>query len=369
MKNSKVILLENTFYTVLSLRMEVMRYLQEKGYEIYVLSTGPLEDQEKLKESGYVVVDVGSVVMNPLKALGFFYNLMMSIRDIHPRAIISFTIRPNIFGSIAARILGIPIISNVTGTGPLTTDSGILYSVIRQLYRFAFRKNKTVFFQNQDDRDYFIAKKFVNTSQAKLLPGSGVDTSYYLPQAKESKVFSFLMISRLIRDKGVVEYIQAARMVKSQFPEIRCQLLGPFWTQSVGKNTIAKEEVDQWVEEGVIDYLGYTLDVRPYIANADVIVLPSYREGCANVLMQGASMARPLIATNVTGCRNLVEDRITGDLCQVRNAQDLADKMIAMYRRTSVEREIMGQKGREKMIREYQKSIVLEAYLNEIENI
>lgn len=366
-KKLKIIILENTYYTVLSLRMEILRHFKNKGYEVYILSKAEKDDIGVLEKEGFICRPVGTVVLNPLKAIQFFYRLIVEIKKIQPDVIFSFTIRPNIFGSLAARCLGIPIVSNVTGTGPLTTDKGFIYLLIRLAYKFAFLKNQRVFFQNQDDFDFFIKNKFVRRDQAKLLPGSGVDTDYYYPRLKTKNGFIFLMVSRLIADKGVRDFIEAAKIVKSKYPEIQFQLLGPYWQQSRSKNTISEVEVKAWEKEGLINYLGYTLDVRPYMAEADAIVLPSYREGCANVLMQGASMAKPLIATNVTGCKNLIVDGISGYLSEVRNPHALVDSMIKLYALTENQRKAMGQKGREKMIREYQKSVVLGAYEMEVE--
>ena len=349
--------------------MELMNFLKSKGYEIIVISTGPKEDAESLSERGFESIDVGSVVLNPLKAFLFFIRLIHQIKLISPQAILSFTIRPNIFGSIVARFLKIPILSNVTGTGPLTEDNSMLYKIIRQLYKFAFLKNKTVFFQNEEDMHYFLQNNFASEAQSVLLPGSGVDIERYSPRPKTSEGFSFLMISRLIKDKGVLEYVEAAKLLKISHPEIEFKLLGPFWTQSIGKNTIKKEEVENWVGSGIINYLGYSLDIRPVIQEASCIVLPSYREGCSNVLMQAASMAKPLITCDVTGCRNLVEDQKTGLIAEVRNTTDLADKMLSMYKLSEEDRTEMGRRGREKMKNEYQKQRVLEAYLSELNSI
>ena len=234
----KIAILENTFYTVRSLRLEILAHLTKLGYEVHILSTGPEEDKQKLEHLGYNCLDVGSVVMNPIKALTFFYNLLRLISKTKPNIIFSFTVRPNIFGSIAARILHIPIVSNVTGTGPLIEDRSLLYKAIRLFYKIAFRKNQRIFFQNKDDYNYFLAKNFVRKSQSKLLPGSGVDTEFYKPVQKTNSDFVFLMISRLVIDKGVVNFVEAAKIVKEKFPSIRFQLLGPFWTQSISKNTI-----------------------------------------------------------------------------------------------------------------------------------
>ena len=362
----KIIILENTFYTVLSLRMEILRHFKSLGYEVYILSKAEGKDAEVLESEGYHCIPVGTVVMNPIKAGFFFFKLLREIRRIQPTMIFSFTIRPNIFGSIAARCLRLPIVSNVTGTGPLTTDNSVVYRLIRLVYKFAFLKNQRVFFQNEDDYNFFIQNNYVRPSHGILLPGSGVDTNHYAPRPKTKSEFVFLMISRLIKDKGIIEYIQAAEQVKKQFPEVKFQVLGPYWKQSTAKNTITKDEVTQWVSQGTIDYLGHTLDVRPFIAEADCIVLPSYREGCANVLMQGASMAKPLIATDVTGCRNLINDNESGYLCEVKNPESLADKMIQLYLLPIEKRIEMGKNGREKMINEYQKKIVLDAYEKEM---
>lgn len=366
---ARIIILENTFYTVLSLRMEILFFLRKNSYEVIILSTGPSEDFEKLSSFGFHCIDVGSVILNPIKALAFILALMRNIRKISPLAICSFTIRPNIFGSIVARVLRIPIISNVTGTGPLTESNSVVYKIIRLLYKFAFSKNKTVFFQNEDDMHFFLQNSYVSSSQAKLLPGSGVDTDHYAPREKTESNFSFLLISRLIRDKGVMEFVHAAKVVKKNHPEIDFKILGPFWTQSISKNTLTMGDLDPYIQNNIVNYLGYTLDVRPHIAEADCIVLPSYREGCANVLMQAASMSKPLIATDVTGCRNLINDQDSGYICKVKSTGDLAEKLIKMYSISAEKRKNMGKNGREKMIKEYQKKIVFEAYLNEIKSI
>lgn len=363
---SKVIILENTFYTVLSLRIELMNYLKEKGHDLTVISTGNILDIQKLEMLGYQCIDTGSVVLNPLKAIRYCLHLMRNVRSVNPDFILSFTIRPNIFGSLVARYLSIPIIANVTGTGPLTDSDSLVYKLIRILYRFAFQKNKTVFFQNEDDLHFFIQHKYVRNTQAKLLPGSGVDTDYYAPRIKIEHDFSFLMISRLIRDKGVVEYLEASKILKKKYNNIRFKLLGPFWEQSMKSNTITKDEIQNYVNDGVIEYLGYTLDVRDFIAESNCVVLPSYREGCANVLMQSASMSLPLIATDVTGCKNLIEDAKTGFLCKVKNVEDLARMMERLYNLSEEERVSMGNAGRKKMISEYQKVNVLRAYEEEM---
>jgi glycosyltransferase involved in cell wall biosynthesis len=230
------------------------------------------------------------------------------------------------------------------------------------------KKNQRIFFQNAMDMNLFLNHNYCLPQQAKLLPGSGVDVEKFAPVAveKKSNDFVFLMISRLIKDKGVLEYVEAARKIKQKFPQAQFQLLGPFWTQNLKSNTITEENVKGWVDEQIIDYLGYTYDVRPFIAASDCIVLPSYREGNANVLMQGASMEKPLLASDVVGCNNLVVDGETGFLFEVKNVDDLADKMEKMLQLSLADRQTMGQKGRAFMKQHYNKTVVLEAYEAEL---
>jgi glycosyltransferase involved in cell wall biosynthesis len=181
--------------------------------------------------------------------------------------------------------------------------------------------------------------------------------------------FSFLFIGRLVKDKGILEYVEAARLLKKQLPGVVCKVLGPLWTQNLKGNTVTQQELDSWIGEGVIEYLGETADVRPYIAAADSVVLPSYREGTSNILLEASSMERPCITCNTTGCREIVADGETGFLCKVADASDLADKMAAMANLTGAVRQSMGKKAREKVTREYNKQIVVDAYIRAIERV
>jgi glycosyltransferase involved in cell wall biosynthesis len=349
--------------------MEIIQYLQSKSLEIYVLSTGDAQDKQELESYQVKVFDIGKLVSNPFSLLGFLYRIYKFLKEIKPEIVYTFTIRPNIFGSLVAGWMQIPTVSNITGIGPLFENQSFVYRVARGFYHFAMKKNQRIFFQNAMDMNLFLNHNYCFPQQAKLLPGSGVDLEKFAPIAveKTSNDFVFLMISRLIKDKGVLEYVEAARKVKQKFPQAQFQLLGPFWTQNLKSNTITEENVKGWVDEQIINYLGYTYDVRPFIAASDCIVLPSYREGNANVLMQGASMEKPLLASNVVGCNNLVVDGETGFLFEVKNIEDLAKKMEKMLQLSLSERQTMGQKGRAFMKTHYNKTVVLEAYEMEYE--
>ena len=181
--------------------------------------------------------------------------------------------------------------------------------------------------------------------------------------------FVFLFISRLLKDKGVMEYVEAASIIKQQFPNAEFHIIGPLWTGNKKSLTVTEQELNEWIEKKWIVYHDKQKDVRPYMADADCVVMPSYREGMSNVLLEAASMARPLIATDVTGCRDIVEDEVNGLLCKVKSGKDLAEKMIKMMGLSPEQRKLMGENGREKMIREFDKKKVIGIYLQAIDEI
>ena len=237
------------------------------------------------------------------------------------------------------------------------------------MYKKALNKTKKVFFQNYDDMNLFLERKFVKISVAERIPGSGIDYNKFKPiilKEKDPDTFIFLFIGRLIKDKGIFEYINAARYIRKKFPNTVFNVMGPFWTQNLKKNTITQSQLQNWIDEGVIDYLGEKKDVRKFIAEADCIVLPSYREGTSNTLLEAASMGKPAITTNTTGCKEIVTDKVTGFLCRVKDEHDLAEKMEQMILLPVDERDEMGKKARIKIIKEYDKQIVIDAYLKAI---
>jgi glycosyltransferase involved in cell wall biosynthesis len=173
----------------------------------------------------------------------------------------------------------------------------------------------------------------------------------------------------LIKDKGIFEFVEAARIIKQKYPNIIFNVIGPFWLQNLKSNTITKTDLENWIVEGIIDYQGEKKDIRKFIAEADSVVLPSYREGTSNILLEAASMEKPLITTNTTGCKETVDDGVTGFLCKVKDAADLAEKMEKMFLLSEEERKTMGKKGRQKIIEEFDKQIVIRAYIKAINEI
>jgi glycosyltransferase involved in cell wall biosynthesis len=204
----------------------------------------------------------------------------------------------------------------------------------------------------------------IRAGQARLIPGSGIDLARFpLAKARSEtpEEFHFLLIARLLWDKGVQEYVDAARTIRAIEPRIRCQILG--FVDVDNRTAVPGAMIERWAAEGWIDYLGATDDVRPYIEQADCIVLPSYREGLPRTLLEGSSMGKPLVGSDVPGVRDVIEDGVTGVLCEARSARSLADAMLKIARLPSVEREKMGAAGRRKVEREFSQTIVIESYL------
>ena len=300
--------------------------------------------------------------LNPLEGPRLQRQFQAAFRATRPDITLSFTIKNNIFGARAARSAGVPFVPNVTGLGTAFLSGKLLEQVAVQLYRSAFGQLPRVFFQNEDDRDIFLERRIIRPEQARLLPGSGIDLDHFAPTAMPDPAAPpvFLMIARLLRDKGVIEFVEAARIIKAQHPQARFQLLGALGAQN--RTAIDQAMVDDWTREGTIEYLGTAPDVRPAIATATCVVLPSYREGAPRTLIEAAAMARPVITTDVPGCRAVVDRDTSGFLCEVRNGRSLAQAMGRFLALNPLQRQRMGEAGRAKMVREFDQDLVIAAY-------
>lgn len=307
---------------------------------------------------------------NPYEDLKLMLAYLKLYQKLKPDVILHYTVKPNIYGTLAAAIIGIPTISNISGLGTVFLNDKLSSKVARVLYKMVLRYPKKVFFQNTYDLELFVHKKFVPEAVVGLLPGSGIDTNKYIPievEKEKDEAFVFLLIARLIKDKGIIEYIEAAKIIKTKFNNVKFKLLGSLYPGN--PTAISKEEVERWEYENIVEYIGYSDDVMSWISQSDCVVLPSYREGLSRVLLEAASMAKPIITTDVPGCKDVVNHEVTGYLCEVKNAQSLAEQMEKKLQLTHPERVEMGKKGREKVIAEFSEEIVIRKYLEIINEI
>jgi glycosyltransferase involved in cell wall biosynthesis len=353
----------NQAWNISNFRRSVIKALLEDGHRVTVLAP-PDETVAKLEQMGcaFIPLEMDNDGLNPLRDLALLRRMRATFAVHRPDVILSYTIKNNIYGALAARSLRIPFLPNVSGLGTAFLSRGLLRRVAEGMYRAAFASVPAVFFQNSEDRDLFIERRLVREAQARLLPGSGIDLEHFAPAgyppAEAAPVF--LMIGRLLRDKGVHEFVEAAALVKQVHPEARFQLLGAVASQN--RTAIDRATVAAWEQSPGIEYLGTCEDVREHIAPAHCVVLPSYREGAPRALIEAAAMARPLIATDVPGCRSVVEDGVNGFLCQARSGESLAQACFRFLDLPREEQVALGLAGRDKMEREFDEARVVSAY-------
>lgn len=349
--------------------MNFVKKLISEGFEVHTIAP---EDKftHYLIEAGCIHhnLRMDSRGANFIKDTALIFELYSIYKRVKPDVILHFTIKPNVYGTLAAAMLRIPAINNVCGLGTVFLKKNLVSFVAKTLYRLSFRYANKVFFQNEDDLKLFIDKKLVPKQNVGIVPGSGIDLSHFTPkQFSRNEKFTFLLISRLITDKGILEYIEAVKKLKHEGLNARFQILGAMDPKH--KRGIQKEKIDSWIASGTIEYLGTTQDVRTFINQADCIVLPSYREGTPRTLLEAASSSKPIIATNVAGCNQVVTNDYNGLLCNLKDAADLAEKMTSMATFDDQKLALLGSNGRLKMEKEFGDTIVIDKYISALSEI
>lgn len=368
MMNKKIVISVNTAWNIHNFRSGLVRALNRQGYDVMVMAP---EDgySQRLAPLGcrFKRLSMDNNGTSPSRDLALLIKYWRVLQSVRPLAYLGYTIKPNVYGSIAAHGLDIPVINNIAGLGATFIKNTLLTGLVKRLYRLSLRKSRRVFFQNEDDRKLFVQQGLARPGVAEVLPGSGINLQHFQPMQtvpSGERPFRFLLVSRMLRDKGVEEFAAAAALVRQHLPGVQFQLLGPVDTKN--PNSIALARIMAWQKSGLVQYLKETDDVRPYLNQAACIVLPSYREGVPHSLLEAAAMARPIIATDVAGCRDVVDDQENGLLCKVRNAADLAEKMLHMARLPEERRLRMGAAGRRKAIAQFDENIVIAKYLSAI---
>jgi glycosyltransferase involved in cell wall biosynthesis len=353
----------NTAWAIYTYRQGLLSALTASGARVTVIAPRD-RTFEPLAALGCHCIDlpVTSKGTNPVDDLRTLLALFKHYRALKPDVVFHYTVKPNIYGSIAAKLAGVQSVAVTTGLGYVFIQHSRAAQVAKKLYRFAFRFPREVWFLNRDDQAAFVeGKLLVHPERARLLHGEGVDLEQFaFTPLREGAEFRFVLIGRLLWDKGVGEYVEAARQLRERYPRARFQLLGPVGVDN--PSAITRDEVATWEREGVIEYLGEAHDVRPFIADADCVVLPSYREGVPRTLMEASAMGRPIVATDVPGCREVVADGVNGLLCEVRNAASLAASLARMLDMSDTERRAMAERGRQKVAQEFDERVVVETY-------
>jgi glycosyltransferase involved in cell wall biosynthesis len=370
MNSKSIVIIYNATHHVLLFKSELIKSIRENGYRVVVLASVD-NYTEKLKEivDEFHEIKLDSSGVNPIIDAYLIFQIFSICKSIKPTAILNFTIKPVIYGTLASRLLGgAPVINTITGLGTAFISSGFANKVAKFLYKFTFKYSHLVFFQNPDDQQFFRQLKIITKNNTKLIPGSGVDLLKFRPvENKKRDDIKILFIGRIIADKGIYELIESARIIKKEYSNVTFTLMGMLGVKN--KTSISENEVDNWINEGLIEFIPFQDDIRSFLGDSDLVVLPSYREGTPKTLIEAASMGKPLIATDVPGCREVVLDGINGFLCQVKSSVFLADaikKFIEMDYSYKIE---MGLKSRELAEQKFDVHKVNNCYINELNKI
>ena len=364
--NNSIVFFGNTAWSMYNFRKGVLLHFIKEGMKCYVLAPDDQNYSIALQECGclFCNMNIDSQGTNPFTDIKLIASCYSIFKKINPKCIISYTVKPNIYGAIAASFLKIPYIAITTGLGYAFINKNLVSYICLVLYRYALRSTYKVGFLNSDDMNTFLEKKIISEEKAFLLNSEGIDLSYFAPQStfpKERKPFIFLFVGRLLADKGIREFVSVARKIKKDFNNVVFQVLGFSGVDTPG--AISENEIDTWEKEGTIEYLGHCKDVRPIIEKADCIVLPSYyREGIPRTLMEAAALECPIITTDSVGCKNTVDNGVTGFLCKPKDVLSLYECCIKILNKSQNELALMGKAGRLKMLREFDEHIIISQY-------
>lgn len=362
----RIAVVANTAWYLFNFRLNLIQALRSAGHTVELAAPADAY-ADRLRAAGFEFehVPISGGGINPLVELRSVVTLWRMLRRRRIDLVLSYTPKGNLYSALACIALGVPFVPNVSGLGRAFIRKSLVTLVAQALYRFTFRRAAHVFFQNRDDMSFFVNSGLVQADKAERVPGSGVDLARFVPTVRALRPAHapvFLLAARMLWDKGVGEYVEAARKVRQRYPAVEFRLLGFLDVQN--PSAIPRAQVEAWVKEGVVNYLGSTDDVLPHLRDADCVVLPSYREGCPRVLLEAAAMAKPIITTDAPGCRDTVDDGVSGFLCRLRDADDLATKMLRTIEMDRDDLQAMGQRGREKVMREFDERIVIDRYLD-----
>lgn len=322
----KILVLANFDVGLHNFRKELLKKLIDDGNEVYIsLPYGELVEPLKQMGCKFIETHLSRRGMNPVKDISLFFRYMKIIGKLKPDKIITYTIKPNIYGGWAARLKKVPLYSNITGLGTVFQGNGAVAKLVAHMYKFALAKAKTVFFENIENKDIIVSKGIVKENQVCLLNGAGVNVEEYeLCDYPDDGKIHFLFVGRVMKEKGIDEFLFVAKKMYEQGKNVEFDIVGPFEDDY-------KIKIQKLNDEGVINYYGFQENVKPFIEKAHCFVLPSYHEGMANTLLENGAMGRPLITSNIHGCKEAVVDGESGYLCKVKDEEDLFEKINKFY--------------------------------------
>lgn len=365
MSKKRVLILGSNMMIIYHHRIDLIKALIAHDYEVCVVSPDGEEREFLLKEGCRVfILNIKNRSRNPFSDFRFYRILLKKIAEIRPDIVLTFYTKTNIYGGLASSSLKIPYIVNVTGLGTAVVGNGFLSNTVRKLYKKAVRKADLLFFQNDSNLQFFRERNILAVD-FEILPGSGVNlTQFPLLDYPKSPDVEFLFLSRIMKEKGILEFIEAARVVIKSFPKTKFHVVGPF------EDSILEKKIKKAESERIIIYHGKINNLNEILQNTHCTVLPSYYpEGMANVLLESSASGRPVITTDNPGCRETVDEGLTGFIVPIKDSKALADTMIRFINLPAKDKRELGLNGRHKMEREFNREVVTNAYLYAIDRI
>ncbi len=369
--NLKIAIVLNTAWNIYNYRLGLIRILIAKGHQVFAIA--PIDDYvSTIEETGCTFIPVYQLSRkgtNPIKDWQYSRELSRIYKTYGIDLALQYTIKPNIYGSIAARKAGIKSISTVTGLGYSFLSNGLVNKIAKKLYQYAFKSCSLIAFQNRDDRQLFTSLGLCPVEKTTLIKGSGINTSYFKPMERPDKApFTFLFVGRLLYDKGVIELLEAAKILRTKKYPVNIWLVGAI--DEGNPSAITPTILEEYTSNNTVTYLGSSSDVRSIMKDADVVVLPSYREGLPRVMLESLAMAKPIITTDVAGCREVIEPHDkNGFLIPVKDKNALADAMEKMYHLSVDQRATMGNIGRQMALDIFDEKAIIQRYLDEIRQL
>lgn len=364
----KIAFIGNSSQTMHNFRINLLRSMVRLGHQVVVVAPKDSDTTSyKSSKIKYIPINVDCKGINPVKDFILMTQLISLYKKEKFDLIFHYTIKPVIYGSFAAKFSNTKHISVITGLGYTFLNTGILNKLVVMLYRNSLKKAEEVWFLNDDDRNIFVDNKIVEKKRTKVIHGEGINARLFHPIKKESSKFKFLFVGRILWDKGIGEYVEAAKILKKKYPHTEFEILGSL--DAANPSAVPRDKMDAWEQDGIIRYLGETKNVLPFLSHSSCVVLPSYREGISRVLLEACAMEKPVVATNVTGCRDIISDGVSGFLCEVRNSESLAESMEKIILLPKEKLDEMGQAGRKIIMEKFEEKIVIQEYKNKLNEI
>ncbi len=360
----KILIVSNVTAGLASFRSELIERLSEE-YEVIILASDNGR-KDKLEAAGarVITVEMERHGTNPLKEIKIVSYYKKQMKAIKPKIILTYTIKPNIYAGMAAASLGIPYVANITGLGPAVENDGLIQKITIPLYRYGLRKAHKIFFQNTSNRDFMLQHRIVKEGQYDLLPGSGVNLEKYTVQPfPKGNTVDFVFISRVVKEKGIDQYLDAAKAIRAKYPESRFHICGDCEGEYSG---VLKELNDK----GTVIYHGRIDDISGMHRQCSCTIHPSfYPEGMSNVLLESCACGRPVITTDRPGCREIVDDGVNGYIVKQRDSDDLIRRIEDFLTLSWENRRLMGLAGRAKVEKEFDRSIIIQKYLEVVQGV